>query len=115
MYFKRIISAIATASCVAIIASACEAGDKKETVPTPAPKSSSQDAQVPPAVTNAQARQVLDYYTQVNNRAITSLDINLESTVDTDSVLASDRADFKIQRNLHKPFSALSYRAPRFL
>jgi hypothetical protein len=67
-----------------------------------------------PALSKAQAAQVLARYQTVNNRANGGLDADLLASVETGAQLDMDRADYRQHRATKEKFKAFSYTAPAY-
>jgi hypothetical protein len=71
-------------------------------------------APAPPALTKAQAEQVLAHYQSVNNQANGNLDGDLLSTVETGAQLDMDRAAYLLRRARNDKYPAFTYSAPAY-
>lgn len=67
-----------------------------------------------PALTKAQAQQVLANYQQVNNRANGTLDAKLLATVETGAQLEMDVAGYRLRRAKKDKYTPFTYARPAF-
>jgi hypothetical protein len=74
----------------------------------------SKPATTEPALTKAQAAQVLARYQTVNNRANGGLDADLLASVETGAQLDMDRADYRQHRATKEKLRTFSYAAPTY-
>lgn len=74
----------------------------------------SKDASTPPALTKAEAAQVLARYQTVNNQANATLNAGLLAGVETGAQLDMDRADYKQRQALKEKLAPFSFNAPVF-
>jgi hypothetical protein len=67
-----------------------------------------------PALTKAQAEQVLANYQSVNNRANAELDDNLLATIETGAQLKMDRAGYRLRRAKKDKYTPFTYSRPSY-